>query len=118
MALSDGSSPLSGIRSFDPAIEEAKAPSLCIAIIGATGDHARRKIFPALFALYYSGVLPEVRHLMYSSVTSLTISDDTCEALFSPCYVYHTIAPLVIFVMADTYRVNFNWSTSSVQLLP
>ena len=41
-------------------IEGGKAPSLCIAVIGATGELARRKIFPALFALYYSGFLPEV----------------------------------------------------------
>ncbi|MCI17585.1 glucose-6-phosphate 1-dehydrogenase 4 chloroplastic-like, partial [Trifolium medium] len=34
-------------------------PSLCIAVIGATGELARGKIFPALFALYYSGFLPE-----------------------------------------------------------
>ncbi|KAE8010360.1 hypothetical protein FH972_006735 [Carpinus fangiana] len=39
--------------------EGGKAPSLCIAVIGATGELARRKIFPALFALYYSGFLPE-----------------------------------------------------------
>ncbi|XP_010276511.1 PREDICTED: glucose-6-phosphate 1-dehydrogenase 4, chloroplastic [Nelumbo nucifera] len=35
------------------------APSLSIAVIGATGELARNKIFPALFALYYSGFLPE-----------------------------------------------------------
>lgn len=34
--------------------------SLCIAVVGATGELARGKIFPALFALYYSGYLPEV----------------------------------------------------------
>ncbi|EOA38855.1 hypothetical protein CARUB_v10011205mg [Capsella rubella] len=33
--------------------------SLCIAVVGATGELARGKIFPALFALYYSGYLPE-----------------------------------------------------------
>ncbi|CAN6289624.1 unnamed protein product [Urochloa humidicola] len=33
-------------------------PSLCIAVIGATGELARSKVFPALFALYYSGFLP------------------------------------------------------------
>ncbi|AQL07048.1 Glucose-6-phosphate 1-dehydrogenase 4 chloroplastic [Zea mays] len=33
-------------------------PSLCIAVIGATGELARTKVFPALFALYYSGFLP------------------------------------------------------------
>ncbi|URD77481.1 glucose-6-phosphate 1-dehydrogenase, partial [Musa troglodytarum] len=37
-----------------------RAPSLCIAVVGATGELARNKIFPALFALYYSGFLPEV----------------------------------------------------------
>ncbi|KAJ8511628.1 hypothetical protein OPV22_002062 [Ensete ventricosum] len=36
-----------------------RAPSLCIAVVGATGELARSKIFPALFALYYSGFLPE-----------------------------------------------------------
>ena len=35
-------------------------PSLCIAVIGATGELARNKVFPALFALYYSGFLPQV----------------------------------------------------------
>lgn len=38
-----------------------RPPALCIAVIGATGDLARWKIFPALFALYYSGFLPEVQ---------------------------------------------------------
>ncbi|KAG8065113.1 hypothetical protein GUJ93_ZPchr0004g38969 [Zizania palustris] len=35
------------------------AASLCIAVIGATGELARNKVFPALFALY-SGFLPRV----------------------------------------------------------
>lgn len=38
--------------------------SLSIAVIGATGVLARKKIFPALFALYYSGQLPEVGTLI------------------------------------------------------
>ncbi|XP_020212602.1 inactive glucose-6-phosphate 1-dehydrogenase 4, chloroplastic [Cajanus cajan] len=37
----------------------SRKPSLCIVVIGATGELAKRKIFPALFALYYSGFLPE-----------------------------------------------------------
>lgn len=41
-------------------VQGGRAPSLCIAVIGATGELARMKIFPALFALYYSGFLPEV----------------------------------------------------------
>ncbi|KAJ1417197.1 hypothetical protein SESBI_16891 [Sesbania bispinosa] len=40
-------------------MDVSREPSLCIAVIGATGELARRKIFPALFALYYSGFLPE-----------------------------------------------------------
>lgn len=75
MALSDGSSPLLGIHSFDFAIEEGKAPSLCIAIIGASGDLARRKIFPALFALYNSGFLPENVGIFGYSRKSLTDGD-------------------------------------------
>ena len=46
-------------------VQSDGAPSLCIAVIGATGELARKKIFPALFALYYSGFLPEVKLLLY-----------------------------------------------------
>lgn len=38
--------------------------SLSIVVIGATGLLSRTKIFPALFALYYSGQLPEVGTLI------------------------------------------------------
>ena len=37
--------------------------SLSIIVIGASGDLARRKIFPALFALYCQGYLPEHFHI-------------------------------------------------------
>jgi glucose-6-phosphate 1-dehydrogenase len=40
--------------------QDSTVPSLCIAVIGATGELARSKVFPALFALYYSGYLPQV----------------------------------------------------------
>lgn len=46
----------------------SREPSLCIAVVGATGELARNKVFPALFALYYSGVLPEVEQLSSASV--------------------------------------------------
>jgi glucose-6-phosphate 1-dehydrogenase len=36
-----------------------QAPGLSIVVVGASGDLARRKIFPALFALYCQGLLPE-----------------------------------------------------------
>ena len=31
------------------------------AVVGASGDLAKKKIFPSLFALFYEGMLPEVR---------------------------------------------------------
>lgn len=47
-------------------MDVSREPSLCIAVIGATGELARGKIFPALFALYYSGFLPEVQFNRFS----------------------------------------------------
>ncbi|KAG5545798.1 hypothetical protein RHGRI_018080 [Rhododendron griersonianum] len=47
----EGPSPFSGSRK-----EES---SLSIIIVGASGDLARKKIFPALFALFYEDCLPE-----------------------------------------------------------
>lgn len=45
--------------------------TVSITVVGASGDLAKKKIFPALFALYYEGCLPEVWilfffHLIYS----------------------------------------------------
>lgn len=34
--------------------------SVTITVVGASGDLAKKKIFPALFALYYEDCLPEV----------------------------------------------------------
>ncbi|KAF5454219.1 hypothetical protein F2P56_023900 [Juglans regia] len=53
------SKPVIQAHSSSFSFEGREAPSLCIAVIGATGELARTKIFPALFALYYSGFLPE-----------------------------------------------------------
>uniref|UniRef100_A0A383VN43 Glucose-6-phosphate 1-dehydrogenase n=1 Tax=Tetradesmus obliquus TaxID=3088 RepID=A0A383VN43_TETOB len=35
------------------------ASSLSVVVLGASGDLAKKKIFPALFSLYYEGLLPE-----------------------------------------------------------
>lgn len=44
-----------------PLSELGKAESnLSITVVGASGDLAKKKIFPALFALYYEDCLPEV----------------------------------------------------------
>jgi len=34
--------------------------TLSITVVGASGDLAKKKIFPALFALFYEGYLPQV----------------------------------------------------------
>ena len=46
--------------------EGGRGPSLCIAVIGATGELAKGEIFQALFALYYNGFLSEVRFTLMS----------------------------------------------------
>ncbi|KAJ4879057.1 hypothetical protein Rs2_36111 [Raphanus sativus] len=53
----------------------ARGASLCIAVVGATGELARGKIFPALFALYYSGYLPEDVGIFGYSRKNLTDED-------------------------------------------
>lgn len=35
--------------------------TVTITVVGASGHLAKKKIFPALFALYYEGCLPKVR---------------------------------------------------------
>ncbi|KMZ62614.1 glucose-6-phosphate dehydrogenase [Zostera marina] len=52
-------SPTPDTHSYEYHHSTANTPSLCIAVVGATGELAKSKIFPALFALYYSGFLPE-----------------------------------------------------------
>ncbi|CAI9762236.1 unnamed protein product [Fraxinus pennsylvanica] len=48
-------------ESFSSNYQDGRSLSLSSAVIGATGELARTKIFPALFALYYSGFLPETK---------------------------------------------------------
>lgn len=43
-----------------PAASEKVGSTLSITVVGASGDLAKKKIFPALFALYYEDFLPEV----------------------------------------------------------
>eukprot|EP00798_Chlamydomonas_sp_ICE-L_P003710 gene3710-13777_t len=39
-------------------VTDWKTSSLSFVVVGASGDLAKKKIFPALFALYYEGLLP------------------------------------------------------------
>lgn len=40
--------------------DDENASSVSITVVGASGDLAKKKIFPALFALYYEDCLPKV----------------------------------------------------------
>ncbi|KAL6901985.1 hypothetical protein ACP4OV_004861 [Aristida adscensionis] len=60
---------------FDRYSGSDSEPSLCIAVIGATGELARNKVFPALFALYYSGFLPRNVGIFGYSRKTLTDED-------------------------------------------
>jgi len=65
-------------------------PSLCIAVIGATGELARNKVFPALFALYYSGFLP--RNVGIFGYSRKKITDEDLRAIIEAnltCRVDH-----------------------------
>lgn len=49
----------SNMQAYGLQPENWSKSSLSIVVVGASGDLARKKIFPALFALYYEGMLPE-----------------------------------------------------------
>lgn len=42
----------------NPGLEDWADSALTVVVVGASGDLARKKIYPALFALYYDGHLP------------------------------------------------------------
>ncbi|XP_019233488.1 PREDICTED: glucose-6-phosphate 1-dehydrogenase 4, chloroplastic isoform X3 [Nicotiana attenuata] len=70
--------------------ETDDSASLSVAVIGATGLLARTKIFPALFALYYSGHLPEKFGIFGYSRKNLT--EDHLRAIIAPtlsCRIDH-----------------------------
>lgn len=57
------------------------SPFLSITVLGATGDLARNKIFPALFALYYSGNL--YKNVAIFGFSRSELSDDEFRDLIS-----------------------------------
>jgi glucose-6-phosphate 1-dehydrogenase len=46
---------------LDGAPGQQGGSTVSITVVGASGDLAKKKIFPALFALFYEDCLPEVR---------------------------------------------------------
>lgn len=48
--------------------------ALSMVVVGASGDLARKKIYPALFALFYEGMLPEVLKIQLYPVFDVILS--------------------------------------------
>src|SRR3990167_6557779 len=55
-------------------IEKIKKQPTVFVIFGATGDLSRKKLFPALFALYQSGLLPEKLKIIATARTKHSTS--------------------------------------------
>ncbi|KAL0797558.1 hypothetical protein Bca101_052732 [Brassica carinata] len=70
-----GDTPSVSKQFLDGLSDVPRGASLCIAVVGATGELARGKISPALFALYYSGYLPEDVGIFGYSRKNLTDED-------------------------------------------
>ena len=51
---------------------EQGGSTVSITVVGASGDLAKKKIFPALFALFYEDCLPEVCDHLYSAVDGVS----------------------------------------------
>ncbi|KAI5071982.1 hypothetical protein GOP47_0012088 [Adiantum capillus-veneris] len=69
---------------------DTDGPSLSIIVVGATGELARSKIFPALFALFHKGCLPKNLHILgysRSELSSESLKDMISEHL--TCRVDH-----------------------------
>ena len=53
------------LHSFSDLVDSEKisvsdSDLLSICVVGASGDLAKKKVFPSLFSLYYKGYLPKV----------------------------------------------------------
>ena len=57
------------------AIRDPDTGFLSFVVLGASGDLAKRKIIPALFALYYEGLLPENFVVMGYARTAMSVED-------------------------------------------
>ncbi len=66
---------------YDLEKNDWETSSLSVVVVGASGDLAKKKIFPALFALYYEGLLPEASKRMgkLQHVGCLIVYNGTCS---------------------------------------
>ncbi|KAG2482653.1 hypothetical protein HYH03_018426 [Edaphochlamys debaryana] len=81
-------------QAYDLEHNDWNTTSLSVVVVGASGDLAKKKIFPALFALYYEGLLPpdfsifgfarskmtdaEFRDMIAGSLTCRVSAKDKC----------------------------------------
>ncbi|MEQ3551725.1 glucose-6-phosphate dehydrogenase [Pseudonocardia nematodicida] len=78
-------------------------PPHVIVLFGATGDLARRKLFPGLLHLHRAGLLPDVRVIgsgRHSPGTDDEFRDQVRDALDDPAG-WEEFAPLLRFVVSD-----------------
>jgi Glucose-6-phosphate dehydrogenase, NAD binding domain len=84
--------------------DSGRESTVSITVVGASGDLAKKKIFPALFALYYEGCLPKVC-LLHFCIVSHIIYVVACESKFRMC----TIAPTSYMkLLSVTYAKCYN----------
>ncbi|GAY64486.1 hypothetical protein CUMW_233950 [Citrus unshiu] len=74
------------IEASVPASSEKSGSTLSITVVGASGDLAKKKIFPALFALYYEDCLPEDFTVFGYARTKLT--DEELRNVISKTLTY------------------------------
>lgn len=79
-------SPSPGQGLFSPPVESSEdndwtTTSLSVVVLGASGDLAKKKIFPALFALYYEGLLP--KNVQIFGYARSSISDEEFRSLIA-----------------------------------
>ncbi|KAK2079129.1 Glucose-6-phosphate 1-dehydrogenase 1, chloroplastic [Prototheca wickerhamii] len=51
--------PVPDLQAYELPLEDWTQSALSVCVVGASGDLAKKKIFPALFALFYEGHLPK-----------------------------------------------------------
>jgi len=60
------------LKAYGIEAEDWGKSALSVVVVGASGDLARKKIFPALFALYHEGMLPDYFNIVGYSRSKMT----------------------------------------------
>ncbi|KAK1396143.1 Glucose-6-phosphate 1-dehydrogenase [Heracleum sosnowskyi] len=81
VSLQDGSAEKSVEREPTSLEMERKESNLSVTVVGASGDLAKKKIFPALFALYYEDCLP--KNFLVFGYARTEMTDDELRNMIS-----------------------------------